>query len=70
MYELALMLDPACAEAHNNLGVVHKERENMEVRVREGGGGEEGGGGVYKERENMEVCQTGSRGRGGRVWDQ
>ncbi|GFH15820.1 TPR_REGION domain-containing protein, partial [Haematococcus lacustris] len=30
MYETAVQYNPACAEAHNNLGVIYKRRENLE----------------------------------------
>ncbi len=33
MYELTLNFNPACAEAHNNLGVLYKERDNLERAV-------------------------------------
>ena len=33
MYEMALHFNPACAEAHNNLGVLYKERDNLERAV-------------------------------------
>lgn len=29
-YEMAAALNPACAEALNNLGVLHRERGNLE----------------------------------------
>ena len=33
MYEFTLNFNPACAEAHNNLGVLYKERDNLERAV-------------------------------------
>ncbi len=33
MYEMALHFNPECAEAHNNLGVLYKEQDNMERAV-------------------------------------
>lgn len=33
MYELAVHLNPNCVEAHNNLGVIFKEKDNMERAV-------------------------------------
>ena len=33
MYELTLNFNPACAEAHNNLGVLYKEGGNLERAV-------------------------------------
>lgn len=32
-YELAIHFNPVCAEAYNNLGVLHKERDNLERAV-------------------------------------
>ena len=33
MYEQTLHFNPACAEAYNNLGVLYKERDNLERAV-------------------------------------
>jgi Flp pilus assembly protein TadD len=33
MYEMAVQFNPHCAEAHNNLGVIYKERDNLERAV-------------------------------------
>lgn len=34
MYQMAIAAAPQCAEAHNNLGVLHRERGNMEQALR------------------------------------
>jgi lipoprotein NlpI len=33
MYELALHFNPHCAEACNNLGVIYKDRDNLDKAV-------------------------------------
>lgn len=33
MYELALHFNPNCAEACNNLGVIYKDKDNLEKAV-------------------------------------
>lgn len=33
MYELALHFNPQCAEAYNNLGVIYKDRDNLDRAV-------------------------------------
>ena len=33
MYELALHFNPHCAEACNNLGVIYKDRDNLDRAV-------------------------------------
>jgi protein O-GlcNAc transferase len=33
MYELALHFNPQCAEACNNLGVIYKDRDNLDKAV-------------------------------------
>jgi Flp pilus assembly protein TadD len=33
MYELALHFNPNCAEACNNLGVIYKDRDNLDKAV-------------------------------------
>jgi len=33
MYETVLHFNPTCVEAHNNLGVLYKERDNLEKAV-------------------------------------
>jgi len=32
-YELALHFNPRCAEACNNLGVIYKNRDNLDIAV-------------------------------------
>ena len=33
MYEMTLHFNPTCAEAYNNLGVLYRDRENLEKAV-------------------------------------
>ena len=77
-YETALAVAPGCAEAHNNLGVLHRELGNMEraaacytaaLQARpnfpQAGRGRRRGGGLGAVGRGPGACSGGSVGGGG-----